>query len=140
MAVAQMNWGRLKYSLQDKRMAEFAASLNEVYALAENHIGFIWRISDNQSELELSNLGFNKLISSTLSVWKDLESLKDYTYNSLHGVYLKKSSNWFQKVEGPQLVVWNVKNDDEPTFKEAFERLEYFREKGPTDNAYAWSI
>jgi len=34
MAIAQMNWGRLKYSLQDKRMIEFAESLNKVYLLA----------------------------------------------------------------------------------------------------------
>jgi len=75
MAIAQMNWGKLKYLLEDKRMIEFSKSLNEVYGLAENHPGFIGRISDNQSALQLSDLGFDKLISSTVSVWKDIESL-----------------------------------------------------------------
>jgi hypothetical protein len=139
MAIAQMNWGRLKYLLEDKRMIEFSKSLNEVYSLAENHPGFIWRIPNNQLELQLSNLGFDKLISSTVSVWKDIESLKDYTYNSLHGVYLKRSSEWFQKIDGLQLVIWNAKNDDQPTVKESFDRLEYLQNNGPTDYAYAWT-
>ena len=138
MAIAQMNWGRLKYLLEDKRMIEFSKSLNEVYGLAENHPGFIWRISDNQSALQLSDLGFDKLISSTVSVWKDIESLEDYTYNSLHGLYLKRSSEWFQKIDGPQLVIWNVESDNQPTFEESFDRLEHLKNNGPTDYAYVW--
>ena len=103
-------------------MFKFAESLNEVYILAENHSGFIWRISDKESESQLSDLGFDKLISSTVSVWTDIESLKEYTYNSLHGTYLKRSSEWFQKIDGPQLVIWNVESDDKPTYKESFEK------------------
>ena len=138
MAIAQMNWGRLKFSLEDKRMREFADSLNEVYSLAENHPGFIWRMSDKQSESQLADLGFDKFISSTVSVWKDINSLKDYTYNSLHGVYLKRSSEWFKKIDGPQLVIWNTDNDAKPTFKESFNRLEYLKNNGSTDYAYSW--
>ena len=138
MAIAQMNWGKLKFSLKDKRMAEFAASLNKVYNLAENHQGFIWRISDSQCQLQLSNLGFDKFISSTVSVWKDLDSLRDYTYNSLHGIYLKRSSEWFKKIDGPQLVIWNVEDDYQPTFRESFDRLEYLKNNGPSDYAYGW--
>ena len=69
-----MNWGRLKFSLEDKRMKEFAESLNEVYGLAENHPGFIWRISNDQSKSQLSDLGFDKLISTSVSVWKNITS------------------------------------------------------------------
>ena len=138
MAIAQMNWGRLKHFINDKRMIEFAESLNDVYSLAENHTGFIWRISDNNSQSQLSALGFDEFISSTISVWNNIESLKDYTYNSLHGVYLKRSSEWFEKIDGPQLVIWNVENKDQPTFKEAFDRLEHLKNNGPTDYAYSW--
>ena len=138
MAIAQMNWGRLRFVLEDKRMEEFAESLNNVYGLAENHPGFIWRIPDSQSISQLSDLGFDKLISSTVSVWVDIKSLKDYTYNSLHGVYLKRSSDWFQKVDSPQLVIWNVETNDKPTFKESFDRLEHLKDNGPSDYAYGW--
>ena len=140
MAIAQMNWGRLRHSLKDKRMLEFNESLIKVYSLAENHPGFIWRISDNQSESQLFDLGFDKLISSTVSVWSDIKSLEDYTYNSLHGFYLKRKSEWFEKIDGPQLVIWNVKDNEQPTFKEAFDRLGYLKENGPSDYAYGWKI
>ena len=62
MAIAQMNWGRLRFVLEDKRMEEFAESLNNVYSLAENHPGFIWRIPDSQSISQLSDLGFDKSV------------------------------------------------------------------------------
>ena len=138
MTIAQMNWGRLKYPLQDKRMSEFTDSLHNVYILAENHPGFIWRISESESELQLYDLGFDNLISSTVSVWNNIESLKDYTYNSLHGVYLKRSSEWFEKIDGPQLVIWNCEKDAQPNFKDSFDRLENLKNKGPTDYAYGW--
>ena len=138
MTIAQMNWGKLRFSLEDIRMAEFTKSLVKVYQLAESHPGFIWRIPDNQSELQLADLGFDKLISSTVSVWDNLGSLKDYTYNSIHGVYLKRSSEWFKIIDGPQLVIWDVKKNNQPTFKEAFERLDYLKNNGPSDFAYGW--
>ena len=138
MHIAQMNWGKLKYLLQDKRMFEFAQSLNDVYGLAERHPGFIWRIPDDQVDTQLTNLGFDKYISATVSVWNDIDSLKDYTYNSLHGMYLKRSSEWFEIIDGPHLVIWNVENNTHPTFKESFARLEYLKDNGPSDYAYGW--
>jgi|TARA_B110000438_G_C15805204_1_gene646973 hypothetical protein len=119
-------------------MLEFYKSLSEVYTLAENHPGFIWRVPDNLVDKQLTNLGFDNLTSSTVSTWDNLESLMDYTYNSLHGEYLKRSSEWFKKVEGPQLVIWDVENDAKPTFKEAFERLNHLRINGSTNYAYGW--
>ncbi len=138
MAIAQMNWSKLKYPINDKRMIEFSNSLDAIYSLAENYSGFIWRISDEEAEKQLIELGFDELTSSTVSVWKDLNSLKDYTYNSLHGVYLKRSSEWFEKIEGPQLVIWNVKNNNQPTFRESFDRLNYLKDNGSSDYAYGW--
>ena len=138
MPIAQMNWGRIKYDLHDKRMVEFTQSLAMVYNLAESHPGFIWRIPDNKAKSQLSNLGFDKFISATISVWNNIDTLKDYTYNSLHGKYLKRSSEWFEKIDGPQLVIWNCEKDAQPNFKDSFDRLENLKNKGPTDYAYGW--
>ena len=92
MAIAQMNWGTLKYSLKDERMIEFSNSISTIYSLAEDHPGFIWRIPDEETKKQLLELGFDELISSTVAVWDNADSLKDYTFNSLHGIYLKRSS------------------------------------------------
>ena len=138
MAIAQMNWGTLKNCLKDERMIEFTNSLSSIYSLAQNHPGFIWRIPDAEAEKQLLELGFDELTSSTVSVWNNLDSLKDYTFNSLHSVYLNRSLEWFKKVEGPQLVIWDIANDHQPTFKESFNRLKYLNNNGTTDYAYGW--
>ena len=138
MVIAQMNWGILKFPLTDKKMTEFNESLNKVYNLAENHPGFIWRIPDDKLESQLSDLGFDNMISATVSVWVNIASLKDYTYNSLHGLYLKRSSEWFKKINGLQLVIWDIENNVQPTLKESFDRLKYLEDNGPSDHAYGW--
>lgn len=58
MAISQMNWERMLFPLEDRRMAEFAVPLVGVYRLAELHQGFIWRIPDVEATAQLQNLGF----------------------------------------------------------------------------------
>ena len=53
MAIAQMNWGTLKYPLEDERMIEFSNSISTIYSLAEDHPGFIWRIPDEETKKQL---------------------------------------------------------------------------------------
>ena len=138
MAIAQMNWGRMRFALSDPRMAEFNASLDHVYWLAEAHAGFIWRIPDEEAAKQLQALEYDEKTSATVSVWKSVEALKDYTFNSLHGDYLKRASEWFEPVEGPQLVIWNVTPSSRPSFADAFERLETLKRLGPTEDTYGW--
>ena len=138
MAIAQMNWGRMKYPADDPRVKEFLDSLEEVYRLAESHSGFLWRIPDETIAAQLKASGFDNRISATVSVWKSLEDLHDYTFNSLHGAYLKRTSEWFEPVEGPQLIVWDVEDDATPSFFEAWERLQYLKQNGPSERGYGW--
>lgn len=138
MAIAQMNWGRMRFALSDPRMTEFADALEDVYGLAEVHNGFIWRISDGDAEQQLIAMGHDERTSATVSVWESVEALKDYTFQTRHGTFLELASAWFEKVEGPQLVLWNAEHTDQPTFREAFERLEHLKKYGDTSRAYGW--
>jgi hypothetical protein len=119
-------------------MAEFDASLEDLYLLAEAHPGFIWRIPDGIAADQLQVLNFDERISATVSVWDTVEALKDYTFESLHGDYLKRAGEWFEAVDGPQLVIWNVDQTNRPSFREAFNRLEILKRDGPTDDIYGW--
>ena len=47
MAIARMNWGRMKFAPDDSNLSEFMGALGRVFALAEAHPGFIWRLSDD---------------------------------------------------------------------------------------------
>jgi hypothetical protein len=73
MAIAQMNWGRMKYPVDDPRLKEFLDSLHEVYRLAEAHPGFLWRIPDETIASQLKVSGFDSRISATVSLWRSLD-------------------------------------------------------------------
>lgn len=138
MAIAQMNWGRMKYPADDARLSDFLESLAEVYLLAEKHPGFVWRIPDSAIAAELKAHGFDDRMSATVSVWKSVDNLRDYTFNSLHGAYLDRRSEWFDVVDGPQLVVWAVDGGARPTFAEAWTRLLEMKEHGPSEHGHGW--
>jgi hypothetical protein len=138
MAIAQMNWGRMLYPLDDPRMQEFADHLDEVYNIAEQAPGFIWRIDGTQLTKEMSELGDDGKTSTTVSVWESISDLHHYTYQGQHGMYLDRAQEWFEVVEGPQLVMWNVEKDVKPSFKDAQKRMDYLKEHGDSDYAYGW--
>jgi Domain of unknown function (DUF3291) len=45
--LAQLNIGRIRYSLDDPRMADFVNNLDRVNAIAEHTPGFVWRLQDD---------------------------------------------------------------------------------------------
>ena len=138
MAIAQMNWGRMKFAPDDPRLSEFMGALDRVYAQAEAHPGFIWRVPDDDAAQELAALGHDERLSATVSVWRSVGALRDYTFNSEHGAFLQRAAEWFETVDKPQLVIWDVDELTRPRFREAFERLEHLRQHGDTEFAYGW--
>ena len=137
-SIAQMNYGEMLYPLDHPSMKEFSDSLDAVYTLAAEDSGFIWRIPDDQLERELIENGCDRLTSATVSVWDSYESLKRFTYQGLHGEFLKRSSEWFRKIEGPQLVIWPVDIAEQPSFRVALERLQHLKSHGNTVRAFGW--
>ena len=138
MAIAQMNWGRMRFAQDDPRLAEFMGALDAVYALAEAHPGFLWRIPDADVAPQLLALGFDDRISATVSVWRNVDDLRDYTFNGQHGMFLDRKAEWFDPVEGPQLVIWDVEDTARPGFAEAFARLDHLRNHGDSSFARGW--
>ena len=119
-------------------LAEFEGALDRIYGLAERHPGFIWRIPDEDIATQLAQHGFDHKTSATVSVWRSYEDLRNYTYQSEHGTFLKRASEWFEAVSGPQLVIWNVEENEKPDFSEAMKRLEFLRSNGPSPEAFGW--
>ncbi|WP_278044278.1 DUF3291 domain-containing protein [Pseudaestuariivita atlantica] len=133
-----MNWGRMTHPLTHPDMSELASSLDAVYRAAEQHPGFIWRVPDEDAARQLAALGHDPQISATVSVWTDLETLRSYTFSGAHGAFLARAREWFDVVEGPQLVIWDVRADHRPTFADAFDRLAHLRDHGPSPCGRGW--
>lgn len=138
MPIAQMNYGRMKFAPDDDRIADFMENLERVYGLAESHPGFIWRLPDDAVAEQLASLGYDDRTSATVSTWESVDDMKDFTFKSEHGTFFDQRANWFETLEGPQLVIWEVDRDARPTFAEAFVRLDKLRTNGPSEDAFGW--
>lgn len=73
---------------------------------------------------------------STLSWWRDIESLWAYTYSGIHAEALAHGRAWFRKGNWPPLVMWWT--DQRPDWAEGIRRFEHLHDHGPS--AYAFGF
>lgn len=132
--LAQFDLVKPKFPKLDTRMEEFYASTGYVNGLAEKHPGFIWReIEENQPLLDqLWGEGY----LYTLSLWRDVESLKDFLYNTPHKALMRRGRDWFNPISRPRVVLWWVEEGYVPTLREAHSRLMRLYEVGPSHDAF----
>ena len=138
MAIAQMNWGRLKYPVDRPLLSKFMGELEEIYSLAEQSPGFIWRLDEKILQAQLVVSGWGNRSSVTVSVWETEADLRRFTFDTVHGEYLDERLEWYEVVEGPQLVMWTVDRNEKPDFLTALNRLEYLKTNGSTEYAFGW--
>ena len=81
--------------------------------------------------------GFDSAPSS-LSVWKDIESLMAFAYSGVHADALKHARNWNVKPSWPPLVLWWVDGRHIPDWSEGVERLEHLHDNGATARAFTF--
>lgn len=137
--LAQLNIALLKAPLDDPSMADFAAALDPINALADASPGFIWRYTDEGANDASASRPFGPDLLVNLSVWEDVESLRSYTYgNSGHLDYLRRRRAWFRPRGHPSLVLWWVPAGTLPTLSEAGEQLERLTANGPGPEAFTF--
>ncbi len=76
------------------------------------------------------------MILLNLSVWEDIDSLKEYVYRSDHTEIMRRRLEWFEKPAEAHLVLWWVPSGHEPPVEEAKDRLALLRAQGPTAQAF----
>jgi hypothetical protein len=72
----------------------------------------------------------------TLSLWRDIEAARLFSYGGLHRVALRRRSEWFQKPEWPGYVLWWVADDKVPTWTEGARKLEALDDDGATNTGF----
>jgi hypothetical protein len=137
--LCHLNIGMPVAPLTDPAMKDFVDRIEEVNGLAARDPGFVWQIQidlDNEADLQLygePGVFFN------LSVWKDVDSLKAFTYGMVHGDLMKKRRTWFTPMEGPSYVLWWQPAGEIPTIEEAKKRLNHLKEHGSSDFAFTFA-
>jgi hypothetical protein len=135
--LAQLNVATLKAPLDSPLLKDFVDNLDRINALAEQSPGFVWRLKgDGNDATSLRPLGDNVLVN--MSVWRDVDALRDYVYKSAHIEIMRRKREWFARPTGSPFALWWVPEDHEPTVAEAVARLQHLHKHGPSARAFTF--
>jgi hypothetical protein len=134
--LAQLNIGIVRGPMDSPVMAEFAAALERINALADAAPGFVWRLQTEDGDATAIRAFPNENMLLNMSVWRDLEPLRDFVYRTAHAGFLRRRREWFERVTDAYLVLWWVPGGHRPDVAEAIARLEALRARGPTPFAF----
>jgi hypothetical protein len=136
--LAQLNIGIIKGPMDSPVMADFAANLERINALAERSPGFVWRLQTDDGDATAIRPFEDENMLVNMSVWRDVDSLNTYVYSSAHVEVMRRRREWFERMTEAFLVLWWVTTGHRPTVAEAIARLEILRTKGPTPEAFTF--
>jgi hypothetical protein len=135
--LAQLNVATLKAPLDSPLLKDFVDNLDRINALAEQSPGFVWRLKgDGNDATSLRPLGDNVLVN--MSVWRDVDALRDYVYKSAHIEIMRRKREWFARPTGSPFALWWVPEGHEPTVAEAVARLQHLHKHGPSARAFTF--
>jgi len=136
--LAQLNVGIIRGPMDSPVMAEFAASLARINALADGAPGFVWRLQTEAGDATAIRPFEDPNLLLNMSVWRDLESLTQYVYHSAHLELMRRRREWFERMTQAYLVLWWVPAGHRPRIEEAIERLKLLRSRGPGPAAFTF--
>jgi Domain of unknown function (DUF3291) len=136
--LAQLNIGIIKGPMDSPVMAEFAANLDRINAVAESSSGFVWRLQTPEGNATAIRPFDNENVLVNMSVWQDADALRKFVYRSAHSDILRRRREWFEKMSEVFLVLWWVPRGHRPSLEEAIARLELLRLKGPHSEAFTF--
>src|SRR5215203_6039116 len=121
-------------------MKEFVDFLYPVNAFAEQSAGFVWRLTaaDGASASYLPSPYDDPMVITNLTVWTDLESLRVFSYETVHRYFLQSRRKWFDRVAGKQVVLWLMPAGQIPTLGEAKAKLRLLETRGPSKAAFTF--
>jgi hypothetical protein len=138
--LAQVNNGRARGEITDPIMLGFVARLEEINALAERSPGFVWRLQTEDGDATaVRPYPDDNRIMINMSVWADLDSLREYVFRTMHAEVMRQRREWFERFEGVYVTLWWVPAGHKPTVDEAVERLEHLESHGATPFAFSFA-
>src|ERR1700689_3486309 len=136
--IAQVNVGRLVAPLDSPRLADFAAQLDPVNAVADYAPGFLWRLQTEDGNatalraFEADADGADGGILINVSVWETVEALAAYVYGDSHLAVLRRRREWFEQMTQAYTALWWIPRSHIPTITEAQDRARHLRPHAPT--------
>ena len=136
--LAQLNIGIIRGPMDSPIMAEFAANLARINALADASPGFLWRLQTEAGDATAIRPFESENMLLNMSVWRDVEHLRRFVYRTAHVEFLGRRREWFERMSEAYLVLWWVPRGHRPSIEEAVARLTLLREQGATPQAFTF--
>ncbi len=138
--LAQLNIGRIRYEIDDPRMADFTNNLALVNGLAERTPGFVWRFIDDSGNSTSTRPYADPRIAINMSVWR--AASRRSSASSIRpsiSVSIAAAPNGSSISRSAYFVMWWVPAGHRPSVEEAVARLEHLKQHGPSDHAFDWA-
>jgi hypothetical protein len=137
--IAQINIAKAKAGLDSKIMQGFVDRLDEINSLADASPGFVWRLqAEGGNATSIQAFGDPNILIN-MSVWKNVEALKNFVYRSLHVELISQRDAWFDKLTSVHQTLWYIPAGTIPSIEEGREKLRILQEKGPTIEAFTFA-
>ena len=134
--LAQINIAVAREEMDSPVMSGFTTRLDEINTIAEDSDGFVWRLQTEDGDATSIRVFDDPLVLINMSVWRDVDSLKQFVYRSTHVELLQDREAWFTKIVQAHQALWWVPAGHQPTIEEGKERLEELQQHGPTARAF----
>jgi heme-degrading monooxygenase HmoA len=141
MPFAEMNIAKLRYPLDDPRMAEFVDNLARVNGMAERMPGFVWRlVGDGSYDASVDLRPYpDSMVIISLSVWETVAAFETFVFKTVHERFYNRRDEWFLPMPAPQLVIWPTAAGELPTIEEGKSRLAHLAANGSSERAFGWT-
>lgn len=136
--LAQLNVARAVAPLDDVRMADFMARLDEVNALAERSPGFVWRLKGESGNATDLAVGDDPRVIVNLTLWDSVDHLFAFTYRTDHTTVFARRFEWFERPSDPSVVMWWRAAGTLPAIDDALRRLRLLAADGPSPDAFTF--
>jgi len=135
--LAEINVAKIKgVTIDDPIMKEFVDNLDTINELAENSDGFIWRLKDDSNNATNLNPYNDVQIIINISVWKNVETLGNYVFKTVHSDFLKRRKEWFRNYGKVSTGMWWIPEGEYPTVEEAVEKLAELQKNGASSSVF----
>ena len=138
--LAQINVGTLIEAEGHEKVSGFFDNLDRINALAEASDGFIWRLTDEESNNATGiAIGTDPKALINISIWRDLEALRAFVYRTAHAQIMANRADWFIPHEDAFQALWWIAKGQIPTPEDALARLDHLRANGPSETAFTFA-
>lgn len=130
----------MKAPMDSPVLKEFVDFLDPINKLADESAGFIWRLKnkDGSAAANIESPLEDDMMLINISVWTDLEALKNFTYSTAHSYFVRAGRKWFEKMKIPYMALWWIDSNHISTIEEALSKLEYINRNGLTAEAFTF--